>query len=82
MEEQRKDLPSLYQNFIHLSRYSRWMDDSNKRETWNETVSRYFDFFVEHLKENHNHNVSDKEREELEEEGIDLVSIPWVSKDN
>jgi len=23
-----------------------------------------------------------KEREELEEEGIDLVSIPWVSKDN
>ena len=68
MEEQRKDLPSLYQNFIHLSRYSRWMDDSNKRETWNETVSRYFDFFVEHLKENHNHNVSDKEREELEGE--------------
>ena len=23
-----------------------------------------------------------KEREELEEEGIDLLSIPWVSKDN
>ena len=23
-----------------------------------------------------------EEREELEEEGIDLVSIPWVSKDN
>ena len=23
-----------------------------------------------------------KEREELEEEGIDLISIPWVSKDN
>ena len=25
---------------------------------------------------------SPKERKELEEEGIDLISIPWVSKDN
>ena len=25
---------------------------------------------------------SSKERKELEEEGIDLLSIPWVSKDN
>ena len=23
-----------------------------------------------------------KEREELEEEGIDLISIPWINKDN
>ena len=23
-----------------------------------------------------------KEREELEDEGIDLLSVPWVSKDN
>tara|TARA_B100001996_G_scaffold224311_1_gene172642 strand:- start:157 stop:579 length:423 start_codon:yes stop_codon:yes gene_type:complete len=26
--------------------------------------------------------VTPKERDELEEEGIDLLSIPWVSKDN
>jgi hypothetical protein len=25
---------------------------------------------------------SKKEREELAEEGIDLLSIPWVNKDN
>ena len=25
---------------------------------------------------------SSEERKELEEEGIDLLSIPWVSKDN
>ena len=25
---------------------------------------------------------STKEREELEEEGINLVSVPWISKDN
>ena len=27
-------------------------------------------------------NTTSKERKELEEEGIDLLSIPWVSKDN
>ena len=27
-------------------------------------------------------SASKKEREELAEEGIDLLSIPWVSKDN
>ena len=27
-------------------------------------------------------NASEEEREELAEEGIDLLSIPWVSKDN
>ena len=42
-------LPTLYQDFIHLSRYSRWLPEENRRETWEETVRRYFDFFDEHL---------------------------------
>jgi ribonucleoside-triphosphate reductase len=41
-----------YRNFIHLSRYSRWLDDKNRRETWVETVDRYIDFMVNHLKKN------------------------------
>ena len=48
-----KNLPTLYQDFIHLSRYSRWLEKENRREHWDETVKRYFDFFEEHLKENH-----------------------------
>lgn len=40
-----QSLPSNYQTFIHLSRYSRWRDDLNRRETWEETVTRYIDFF-------------------------------------
>ena len=35
----------LYQQFIHMSRYSRWRDDLGRRETWEETVQRYIDFF-------------------------------------
>jgi len=37
-------LPTAYQEYIHTSRYSRWLDDENRRETWEETVGRYFDY--------------------------------------
>ena len=37
-----KNLPTLYQHFIFISRYSRWLDDQKRRETWEETVDRYF----------------------------------------
>lgn len=35
----------LYSQFIHKSRYARWLDDENRRETWDETVDRYINFF-------------------------------------
>lgn len=38
-------LPTLYQEFIAISRYARWKEDLKRRETWNETVSRYIDFW-------------------------------------
>ena len=44
-------LPTQYQQFIHLSRYSRWLEGEGRRETWSETVSRYFNFFESHLEE-------------------------------
>lgn len=34
-----------YQKFIHLSRYARWNEETGKRESWNETVGRYCDYF-------------------------------------
>lgn len=69
-------LPSLYQEFIHLSRYSRWLSEENRRESWNETVSRYFDFFIKHLKDNHNYIVSKEERNELENAVLNLEIMP------
>ena len=44
-------LPTEYQSFIHLSRYSRWQPELGRRETWDETVGRYFDFFERQLNE-------------------------------
>ena len=34
-----------YQQFIHKSRYARWMPEEDRREEWHETVNRYVDFF-------------------------------------
>jgi ribonucleoside-triphosphate reductase (thioredoxin) len=42
-----------YRNFIHVSRYARWMEDKNRRETWAETVDRYIGFMKNHLVENY-----------------------------
>jgi ribonucleoside-diphosphate reductase alpha chain len=41
-----------YENFIAMSRYARWIQSENRRETWKETVDRYFSFMLNHLKEN------------------------------
>lgn len=38
-------LASQLQQYVHLSRYARWREESNRRETWEETVTRYCDFF-------------------------------------
>ena len=69
-------LPTPFQDFIHLSRYSRWTDEKGRRETWEETVSRYFDFFVDHLEESQNYKVSKKEREELQSSIVALDIMP------
>ena len=39
-----------YQKFIAISRYARWIDEENRRETWEETVQRYVDYITEKVK--------------------------------
>lgn len=36
----------LYSQFIHKSRYARWLESEKRRENWDETVDRYLSFFV------------------------------------
>ena len=36
-----------YQQFIHKSRYARWLPEEGRRERWDETVNRYVDFWKE-----------------------------------
>ena len=37
-----------YQEYIHKSRYSRWRDDLDRRETWDETVDRVRQYWIGH----------------------------------
>ena len=69
-------LPTDYQNFIALSRYARWKEDEQRRETWNETVSRYFDYMASHLSSNHDYQLSDSLRAELEEAVLTQQVMP------
>ena len=69
-------LPTQYQQFIHLSRYARWDYDKKRRETWGETVDRYFTFFQEHLKETCDYDLGNGSIEELRENVLSLNVMP------
>lgn len=38
-------LPTPLQEYVHKSRYARWIESEGRRETWTETVKRYTDYF-------------------------------------
>lgn len=69
-------LPTLYQEFIHLSRYSRWVDDENRRETWEETVDRYFDFMYDHLDREYGYTIPQSTLKKLKKSVLNLEVMP------
>ena len=69
-------LPTDYQSFIHVSRYARWIEEENRRETWEETVGRYFDYLEKHTKDNHNFSLSVEKRKELQSAVLNLEIMP------
>ena len=42
-----------YQQFIHKSRYARYLPEEQRRESWEETIGRFIDFFDTRLDRNH-----------------------------
>ena len=69
-------LPTPYQEFIHKSRYARWKQNEQRRETWGETVARYFDYMEGHLGANHGYKLPSSLRNELEEAVLGLQIMP------
>ena len=69
-------LPTEYQSFIHLSRYSRWLPDEGRRETWIETVSRLSNFMQIHLKKNLGVEVDSETWRKIEDYIIGLSVMP------
>ena len=69
-------LPTEYQLFIHMSRYSRWLEEEGRRESWSETVGRLISFFKEHIDNNYDGVIKKKEWEDLEEAILSLQVMP------
>ena len=67
---------NAYNEYIAKSRYSRFLDKEGRREHWNETVARYFDFMTKHLKDKHNYILTDELRSELEGAVANLEVMP------
>ena len=69
-------LPTTYQQFIHKSRYARWLDSEQRREDWHETVDRYVDFMVNQVRGKHNYELPKKDVEEIREAILNLEVMP------
>tara|TARA_R100001591_G_scaffold59443_1_gene69332 strand:+ start:287 stop:2248 length:1962 start_codon:yes stop_codon:yes gene_type:complete len=69
-------LPTDYQTFIATSRYARWIEEEQRRETWSETVARYFDYMESHLADKYSYAMSNELRTELEEAVLNQDIMP------
>ena len=69
-------IKDFYRNFIHISRYARWIESENRRETWVETVDRYMSFMTNHLVTNHGYSENDKTFQEIRNAVIDHKIMP------
>lgn len=66
----------LYSSFIAKSRYCRFIPELGRRESWEETVARYFNFMEKHLLKTHNYVLTKELRKELEDAVINLDIMP------
>lgn len=55
----------VYEEFIAKSRYARYLEAENRRENWEETVDRYFEFMQGHLLEKHDYLIPESLLTEL-----------------
>ena len=39
-------MSKIFEDFVAVDKYCRWLPADNRRETWDEAVDRYFDYFI------------------------------------
>lgn len=57
---EKGEIRDPYRSFISKSRYSKWIPEESRRETWTETVDRYVDAMKAKVKKDGNNAVSTK----------------------
>ena len=66
----------IYETFIAKSRYSRFLEDENRREHWPETVQRYMKFMHNHLVLKHKYVMSEELFFELQDAILNHEVMP------
>jgi len=51
-----EEIDKLLQEYIHLSKYSRWREKWKRRESWQETIKRLHDFWTDNILDKLNNN--------------------------
>ncbi len=69
-------LPTPYQEFIHKSRYARWIEEEGRRENFDETVFRYTNFMTNHVKDNHDFNIPERDLLDIHDAILSLEIMP------
>jgi ribonucleoside-triphosphate reductase (thioredoxin) len=65
-----------YETYIAKSRYSRFLEEENRREHWDETVDRYMTFMERHLADKHGYSIPAELRAELREAIVNREVMP------
>jgi ribonucleoside-diphosphate reductase alpha chain len=65
-----------YAGYIAKSRYARFLDNEGRREHWDETVTRYFDFMVKQLDTKHQYKIDPALRDRLQAAVINMEVMP------
>ena len=66
---------TVLQEYIHTSRYARWLPEEGRREVWSETVDRYVDFFDRHIESNTKGSIGSI-KEELRDAIFNMEAMP------
>ena len=69
-------LPTPYQQFIHKSRYARWLETEQRRENWDETVDRYMRFMNNQILGKHNVELSANDINDLRDAILSQEIMP------
>lgn len=65
--------PTAYQSMIYKTRYSRWLEDQNRREEWPETVGRYTNFMFDRAKDRY--GFEDEDLKQAVHNGIQNLDV-------
>lgn len=67
---------NIFQQYIYKSRYSRYLDEKNRREHWNEVTERYINYVSEKIEREYNLKIDEELKKRLYNSILNLEVMP------